>query len=138
MNLDPLYIVFLVCVGVLLFTLAYYLFTWSARHGRRDEPEPDTRGKPGEAGYCPICGTRLAGGAQIKSAVYPGKDERMCHIFGCPACHPYPADTAKRTCPVCRKPLPPEEYLIARMFERPGHKNHIHILGCTRCRFSRK
>jgi hypothetical protein len=38
---------------------------------------------------------------------------------------------------VCRQVLPPDGYLIARMFEKSGRKRrHVHVLGCTACRNS--
>jgi hypothetical protein len=27
-----------------------------------------------------------------------------------------------------------EEILISRLFERPGRRSHVHVLGCTKCR----
>jgi hypothetical protein len=81
---------------------------------------------------CPVCGAGLLPGELVRSAVYPGKQERLTHIFGCPHC--YPARPAsKRACPVCGVRLPPNAYLVARMFERPGRK-HVHVLGCSLCR----
>lgn len=89
---------------------------------------------------CPICGTMLRRGETVHSVVFskgvkrePGRPvEYLTHIFGCPYC--YPAnDRMERTCPVCLKPLASDGYLIARMFEKPG-RNHVHVLGCTRCR----
>jgi hypothetical protein len=37
-------------------------------------------------------------------------------------------------CPVCGLVLRDEEILISRMFERPGRRAHVHVLGCSRCR----
>lgn len=126
------YLVILVFVGILLFVFAYGLFT----SGRRTQPQKKrlARGYVGEAGVCPVCETILARGEQLKSALYPGESDRICHIFGCPHCHPYPEESVARVCPVCKKPVPQEGYLIARFFERPNGKRHVHILGCTVCR----
>jgi hypothetical protein len=96
------------------------------------------KGAIGEAGVCPVCSALLLNGAQIKSALFPGDKERMCHIFGCPHCHPYKDDSVARKCPVCKKTVPQEGYLIARLFERPNKKRHVHILGCTVCRVPQK
>lgn len=92
---------------------------------------------------CPICKASLSGGGRVYSAVFPGKTDRMMHIFGCPYCYPKQEpipDPRERNCPVCKKKLDFEDYAIARMFPpRPGKpKPHVHVLGCTRCRGPRK
>jgi len=133
----PFYLFFLVLAGIALLVFAYGLFTYP-RKRPRIEPAGPAQGKPGESGVCPVCSSRLGGGEQIKSALFPGKADRLCHIFGCPHCHPYKEVSIKRTCPVCKKAIPVEGYLIARLFDRPNNKRHVHILGCTICRFSPK
>ena len=134
---SPFYIVFLLFLGIMLLVFAYGLFTYSRKKTTKKK-ETLVRGIIGEAGVCPICSMLLTDGAQIKSALFPGDKERMCHIFGCPHCHPYKKDTVERTCPVCKQKIPQEGYLIARLFERPHKKRHVHILGCTVCRTPRK
>jgi hypothetical protein len=131
------YVLFLVFVGIFLLVFAYTLFTTV---GKRTEKGKNRlrRGFVGEAGVCPLCETILAKGEQIKSALYPGESDRICHIFGCPHCHPYLEESVTRSCPVCKKPVPQEGYLIARFFERPNNKRHVHILGCTGCRLPPK
>ena len=79
---------------------------------------------------CPICGSSLSKAEKVKSFLYPGKPDKIMHIFGCPFC--YPAGQ-QRICPVCSKEIKKEGYLIARVFEKPG-KTHVHVLGCTGCR----
>ncbi len=81
---------------------------------------------------CPICDVIMENGDRVKSQVFPGKPDKMTHIFGCPACYP-PNAIHKRICPVCKKEVPREGYVIARMFVSPGRK-HVHVLGCTGCR----
>jgi hypothetical protein len=137
MTLQPFYVVFLVFVGIFLLVLAYGLFSVSRWTHTREKVPESPRGKAGNSGVCPICQSFLTNGAQVKSALFPGGSDRICHIFGCTHCHPYLEDKVVRTCPVCKKTLPQEGYLIARMFERPGQKPHVHILGCTGCRLSR-
>jgi len=127
----PIYSFFLVFLALLLFFFAFGLFTSRSKKRR---PDRDRKGIVGEKGVCPLCTTILARGEQLKSAVYPGDDDRICHIFGCPHCHPYMEDSLVRRCPVCKKKVPQEGYLIARMFDRPGGRKHVHILGCTECR----
>ena len=131
MNLEPYYILILVFVGIFLLVFAYGIF--SVAPARK---KGKTVKKGPVVGRCPLCSSGLDSGEQIKSAVFPGKTNRICHIFGCPHCHPYMEDGLRRSCPVCGKSIPPDGYLIARMFDRPGEKKHVHILGCTVCRMS--
>lgn len=94
--------------------------------------------KPGKASSgdnpraCPLCGELLIPGERIKSRVNPGKSDRLMQIYGCPHCYP-PNIQCKRICPVCRKEVPREGYVIARLFESPGRR-HVHVLGCSGCR----
>ncbi|MFO7782258.1 MAG: hypothetical protein R6W94_11600 [Spirochaetia bacterium] len=112
---------------------------------------------------CPICHTMLRRGERLHTVVYtsggrqprgggaedapgsadgtsrapeqsaPRRDEdTLTHIFGCPYCYP-PDDEHPRYCPVCERKLGPEDYVIARMFNR-APRSHIHVLGCTQCR----
>jgi hypothetical protein len=84
---------------------------------------------------CPICGKMLKKSELIKTTVYPGKPDRIVHMFGCPHCYPGNSGSPRK-CPVCGKILGFNDYLIARMFERRD-KKHVHVLGCTRCRDDR-
>ncbi|HHU37071.1 MAG TPA: hypothetical protein GXZ47_07570 [Treponema sp.] len=134
MILGPYYIVALVFVGIFLLVFAYGIF--SAAPTQRKKTKKKAAAGP-SVGRCPLCSSPLAPGEQIKSAIFPGETDRLCHIFGCPHCHPFIEDNLRRSCPVCGKTAPPDVYLIARMFDRPGKKKHIHILGCTNCRLPR-
>jgi hypothetical protein len=102
---------------------------------------------------CPLCGTMLRRGETVHSVVFSGPgpagttadgsgtstrtranqvQDAIAHLFGCPYCHPANEEHPRR-CPVCRKVIPADGYVIARMFEKPGRK-HVHVLGCTNCR----
>ena len=127
--------------------------------------------------FCPLCGSGLKKGEKVKSATYPvkpGSDgrysggiEKMMEVYGCPNCTP-PDGKEKRICPVCKKEVPENGYVVGRYFivndtdnypsgiHRAGNvegtgkqssggipetssikyqkKNHLHVLGCTRCR----
>ncbi|MDR2589269.1 MAG: hypothetical protein LBC67_07575, partial [Spirochaetales bacterium] len=118
------------------------LFTSGKRKKKEGAPPPEGREEAGigteteEEGaprLCPLCGSLLLKKEFVKSAVFPvssragNVSERMSNIFGCPFC--YPANAQRpRLCPVCRKTIPEDGYLIARMFEksRKGRK-HIHV-----------
>jgi hypothetical protein len=128
----PFFIVLYVAIGVLLLAFAYSLFS---RPTRKAKPKAAKRTP---IGLCPICRSELVNGEQIKTALFPGEKDRLCHIFGCPHCHPYIEEGLSRHCPVCKKKLPEEDYLVARLFDRAGGKHHVHIVGCTNCRPSAK
>ena len=81
---------------------------------------------------CPLCGTMLKRGERVKTIVYPGNPDSMAHIFGCPYCYP-PGAEVRRSCPVCKREIADDGYVVARMFEGKG-KRHVHVLGCTGCR----
>ncbi|RKX79335.1 MAG: hypothetical protein DRP87_03450 [Spirochaetes bacterium] len=88
---------------------------------------------PGSTKPCPLCGTGLVKNKeQVKSMVYPGKPDKIMHIFGCPYCYPANSEI-KRICPVCKKPLKPEGFVIARVYEKRP-RTHIHVIGCTECK----
>ncbi|MFP4508699.1 MAG: hypothetical protein ACLFNQ_01070 [Spirochaetaceae bacterium] len=88
---------------------------------------------------CPVCHAQLSSGERIRSVVFSGGTahreirEHTTHIFGCPHCYPH-NNLNPRQCPVCEQTLSRDGYLIARMFQRPGKKDHVHVLGCTECR----
>jgi hypothetical protein len=95
-------------------------------------------GGASKARACPLCSSALEGGERIHSKLYPGKEDRIMHIFGCPRCWPA-TPSAPRLCPVCGKEIGREGYAVARYFERAigpgsGGRAHVHVLGCTECR----
>ena len=91
-------------------------------------------GTPGDPQICPVCSAKLMEGELVSSAAFPslnGGKDRFMHIKGCLYCLRGDRD---RVCPVCGIILKGKEILIARLFERPGRKSHVHVLGCSRCR----
>jgi hypothetical protein len=149
------YILILVIIGVLLLWIGYTLFFGSgATHGRgrsghgghgmsagkhkqgRDRESgnsgPIEEGIAGAPQTCPVCSAKLPKGELVKSSAFPslnGRD-RLMHIQGCIYCI---EGNRPRRCPVCDVVLKDDEYLISRIFERPG-RSHVHIIGCNRCR----
>lgn len=90
---------------------------------------------------CPICHWPLVPNERVHSVVYTSESDKIMHIYGCPYCYKdHPKSKYKkssvRLCPACNKELKGSEYAIARLFEKPG-KNHVHVLGCYRCRGKR-
>jgi len=128
--------IFYLLAALLLLFFAYSLFSYSRKKPEHRPKSFTKQGNPLSGATCPVCGTPLTNGEQIKSALFPGNDDRLCHIFGCPHCHPYSESGIVRQCPVCKKKLSEEGFLVARLFDRQGGKHHVHILGCTNCRLT--
>lgn len=100
---------------------------------------------------CPLCASMLRKGQTVKSKVIEimpsnsmstqgrfsenrlGIKETMAHVFGCPFCWPSNPNHP-RVCPFCKATLGADDYVIARYFEKNQGRNHLHVLGCTRCR----
>ncbi|MDR0642873.1 MAG: hypothetical protein LBG07_10485 [Treponema sp.] len=130
-------LIFLI-LGSVLLAFGYTLFFRISPGGRgRGKAEgPGIEGQAGDPQTCPVCAARLPPGVLVKSAVYPPVNgtDRLMHIMGCPFCLEGEAEKRRRrVCPVCHKPLGDNDYLFARVFERPG-KSHVHVLGCINCR----
>ncbi|MDR0553218.1 MAG: hypothetical protein LBG76_00255 [Treponema sp.] len=81
---------------------------------------------------CPVCSSKLPSEERVRSAVFPGSSHqgRLMQIFGCIYCL---NEGRPRKCPVCGAAIKSDEYLIARLFEKPD-RSHVHVLGCNRCR----
>ncbi len=80
---------------------------------------------------CPLCHSALGHDERVNSSLFPGRSDRIMHIFGCPHCWPVTPSTP-RICPVCNRALGAQGWVIARYFESPGRR-HVHVLGCTGC-----
>ena len=124
--------------GVALLWFGYTLFIsagipgWSGLPRARRKPRG--AGIPGEPQICPVCSARLNEGELVRSSAFPslnGGKDRFMHIKGCLYCI---RGDRSRVCPVCGIILKDNEILISRMYERPGRRAHVHVLGCTRCR----
>ncbi|MDR0503134.1 MAG: hypothetical protein LBH16_07420 [Treponema sp.] len=92
-------------------------------------------GLPGEPQICPLCSIKMDKGDLVRSLAFPsitGGSDRLMYIRGCFNC--LGEENITRRCPVCGSYLNINDYLISRMFERVGRNNHVHVLGCNRCR----
>ncbi|GHV90809.1 hypothetical protein AGMMS50268_13120 [Spirochaetia bacterium] len=130
-----------IMIGVGLLWFGYTLFfragVGTGTSGRNSSSrqkfrEPREERIAGDPQTCPVCAAKLEKGELVKSSAFPsfnGKD-RLMHIKGCVYCLD---GNRPRYCPVCGAALGDEEYLISRMFERPG-RSHVHVIGCNRCR----
>ena len=135
MSIASWFIVFLVLFGS--FFLIYGFSQIFPTHQKKNKGIRSHKSSSAMA-TCPVCASILHPGEQLKSAVYPGKSDRICHIFGCPHCYPFTEYGIDRICPVCKQEISAEGYLIARMFNRKDKKNHVHITGCTECKKTRR
>jgi hypothetical protein len=130
----PLILIVLVLLALLIVILLKVL--WGrGRSGGKEGVDLVVTGSGDRTRPCPLCGSRLKRGETVHTKVFPGKPDRLAHIYGCPYCYD-PGYREDRYCPVCHKVLPKEGYIIARMFER-SDRVHVHVLGCTECRSRR-
>ena len=109
----------------------HYKHSHSHTHGNQ-------RGAPGEPQVCPICSTKLYKGQLVKTNAFPsitGGKDRLMHIKGCSYCI---NGDLERRCPVCKKVISTNDILIARIFERPNRRSHVHIVGCSKCKMAGK
>ncbi len=86
---------------------------------------------------CPVCSSCLLKGQKLFSKVFrPSKsaNDQLCYIYGCSNCYPVCSKEIKRSCPVCKKTLPQDGFLLARMFNKTkSGKPHVIINGCGNC-----
>jgi hypothetical protein len=110
---------------------------------RSDAPDPAEAGQQPRR-PCPVCGTMIGKGETVHSVYYSKRgrsadghrlpvEEIHTEVYGCPYCWPAKSEHP-RTCPVCRKTLSDDGYLVARTFRKPGRKDHVHVIGCTECK----
>jgi hypothetical protein len=138
-----LQILVFVTMGVVLLWFGYTLligqlagigFLWRTRPRRAKRRLRGGAGNPGDPQVCPVCSARLNKGELVSSAAFPslnGGKDRLMHIRGCVCCI---EGSRPRTCPVCGAVLGSRDILVARMFDRPRCRSHVHVLGCNRCK----
>ncbi|MBN2532281.1 MAG: hypothetical protein JXB88_05290 [Spirochaetales bacterium] len=83
---------------------------------------------------CPLCGTSLKTGERVFTEAFPGKEEeKIVYLHGCPYCKGKKPGK-KKECPVCKKVLPQNGYLIGKMWDPETGKTRVHISCCSICR----
>ncbi len=104
-------------------------------HGKKEDETVEEEIEVSERSSvpCVLCGTMLLKGEKLKSKEFKGRDDSIIHIMGCHQCHGEKA-LSQKTCPVCNRILPPEGYLIGRMWKKKNGKLHLHVNGCIYCR----
>ncbi len=120
-------------IQIIVLILLIVIITWlislllkSGKHRAEYEIKSEVKTR-----LCPLCSTPLKQGERVHSIVYPGKPDKMMEIHGCPYCRKGNG-SVERICPVCKRIIDPEGYVIARMFDN-GLRKHVHVLGCTTC-----
>ena len=135
-------IIFGLLIGIALIVFAYSLYiSFSIRAKNKPQPKPTkpaNQTSTSSSVFCPLCNSALAKGENLSSKVFgPIKDgtdsNQRCTILGCPHCLPYCQNGVKRICPVCKKKVPADGYLIARLFTNTRGKRHVRITACTEC-----
>ena len=131
-------IFFGIIISIAFFVFAYSLYTRFTKKKSSKENKKDTSEKIPSGVNCPLCGSILMKGENLSSRIFrpikTGTDEdQRCTILGCPHCLPYCQNGIKRTCPVCKKNVPLDGYLIARLFTYKTGKRHVRITACTEC-----
>jgi len=131
-------------IGVALLWFGYTLFFtigipalggFGRRGYRRKGLKPSGESTPGDPQTCPVCSAKLRPGELVSSSAFPslnGGKDRFMHIRGCIYC--LQEDGRERICPVCGTILNGNEILISRLYERPGQRSHVHVIGCSNCK----
>ena len=130
-------VLILTLLGIILLWFGFTLFFavpggFSMPVFRKRTAKPRGSSFPGAPRTCPVCCAKLEKGERVKSAAFPslGGYDRLMHISGCVYCL---ENDRRRVCPVCGAVLREEEFLVARLFEKPV-RSHVHVLGCNRCK----
>lgn len=82
---------------------------------------------------CILCGSRLYSGETVSSKIIKTDGDTIVHVYGCPNCSGKQGNVLKK-CPICDTVLKQDAFITGRMWDRPGGKKHLHILGCDSCR----
>ena len=137
---DYLEILAFVTIGIFLLWFGYTLYfkiylKLNPKRKRRQRQFNDREmASPGDPQTCPLCSSKLDGRDLVKTMAFPsitGGRDRLMYIKGCVYCL---NRNLPRHCPVCGASLNVEEILVARLFERPLRRPHVHVQGCTKCR----
>jgi len=125
-----------IIVGLALLSFGFRIFLkqWAKVRASGDLLRKARRESSSDFQACPICSTKLIKGELVKTLAFPsitGGKDRLMHVRGCSHCINGELD---RNCPVCGASLSISDILVARIFERPNRRAHVHITGCNKCR----
>jgi len=123
-------VIALLIIVIIILLRPGFLFPERTKNNKKKIPKKE---EEKSSKFCPLCESSLSKGENVKSKTYPSESkDTLMDVFGCPKCMP-PLGTADRICPVCKKKIPADGFVIGRYFVRPD-KKHLHVLGCTLCR----
>ena len=136
----PEILIIIILFAILLYLIISFLMTSKQKNSGKNDSFSDNSGD--EVTPCPLCEKALHRGERVHSVIYSQGEDRLMNIFGCPWCYAqHPAGQKKpsreRHCPSCGATLKDGSFSVARVFERPGKKMHVHVLGCPVCRHKR-
>ena len=128
------YIIIALLIAVVLILLQpKFLFPGKLRKNSSNSEKDEDKNEEKTTKFCPLCNSSLSKAENVKSKTYPTESiDTIMDVYGCPKCIP-PIGTKDRICPVCKKKIPADGFVIGRYFVRPD-KKHLHVLGCTLCR----
>jgi len=125
-----------ICIyAAALFTIAVFFLIGIRIVSRKlsvSSVTPEPAAASGKRIPCILCGSVLAKGEKLYSKETIREKDSIIHMYGCPHCHG-DRSTEKKICPVCRKPMSSDEYLIGRMWLKKNGRKHLHMSGCVRC-----
>ena len=131
-------IILLILLVIIIFLLLYSIYilkkdNYSALANKMADRE---RKKLHIMKPCPLCNTLLRSKERVRTIIFQSnRTDCHVHVLGCPHCYPA-AEKKPRICPVCRKSLPQDGYVIAQLMKRKK-PHRLHILGCTICKTKR-
>ncbi len=124
------YVLMAAAVILIIFALQYFI-----RIGRSKKTPPATASHRAFVN-CPLCGSPLLPGEELFSKVFRPMtvNDQRCIIYGCPHCYPRCEPGVHRICPACRKSVPADGHLVARLFNKTKDgKKHVVVTGCSVC-----
>ena len=139
----PEILIIIILFAILLYLIISFLMSSKQKNsGETDSFSDESDVSGDEVTPCPLCEKALHRGERVHSVIYSQGEDRLMNIFGCPWCYEkHPAGQRKpsreRHCPSCGVTLKNGSFSVARVFERPGKKMHVHVLGCPVCRHMR-
>lgn len=128
-----------IAATIIIAALMYFrtLYFKQKRSGTKKTIPAKNRKTTGNAVNCPVCGTALLPGENLVSKVFTTNgqvNDQICYIYGCPHCFPRCEPGIKRTCPVCKKNVEQNQYLLARRFNKTKSGTpHVIVNGCGNC-----
>ena len=117
--------------GILLFSAVILFFLVGTKSKSSQAPQ-NKFGTSKKKLPCILCSSVLGKGENLKSEKYTIGEDIFVHTFGCPYCYGT-KKTRERICPVCKRQLKDDEYLLGTMWKQKSGKLHLHVSGCCKC-----